>query len=123
MMIIQGGIASVGIRGGDTEAVKAYLSQKSARDLCQLEYIILYIGGNNLARRDGETQVPGQPAEEVSRELEGLVRFTRAYCPQAAITTADLIPRSTQGFFNHRARLIAANIIQQDPKHHHVSFL
>ena len=33
MMKVEDGVASVGIRGGDVEAVKAYIKQKSPRHL------------------------------------------------------------------------------------------
>ena len=56
-------------------------------------------------------------------ELECLTRFVLAFCPLANVTTADLIPRATKRFFNHRTRLIAAHIIQQDVRRHHVSLL
>ena len=124
MMIVRDGVACVGIRGGDVEAVKSYFRQRSPRSLCQLERIVIYAGGNNLARREGATQAPRQPAKEVSLELESLTRFVLAFCPNASVTTADLIPRATKGFFNHRSRMIAERIIQQaEHRHHHASFL
>ena len=112
-------VASVGIRGGDTESVKAYLRQKGARHLCLLTKVVLYIGGNNLAQRRDGTQIPKQTAQEVSLAIEGLVRFILAFIPNADVTTMDLLPRSTNGFFNCRARCIARGLVQQDTNRHH----
>ena len=73
-----------------------------------------------MARREGQTQSPRQPAKEVIQELEGLARFLLAFVPHASVTTTDLLPRATSGFFNQQARLIAHCIAQQDERHHHV---
>ena len=122
-MRVQDGVASVGIRGGDCEAIKAFIRQKPPRYLCKLTSIILVVGGNNLAKRSGGSQVPRQDAQRVSQELEGLVRFLLTFAPNAHVTTTDLIPRRTNGFFNARARCIAQKIERQNNRHHHVSLL
>ena len=118
-MKVAPGVASVGIRGGDVEAVKAFLRTKSPHDLIKLRRVVVAIGGNNLARKVGGNQQPNQSTKDTQAEIEGLVRFIASWVPEATVTTIDIIPRSSQGWFNCRARLIAKHIKQQGTRHHH----
>ena len=115
--------ATVGIRGGDCQSVKSYFAYRSVRDLSRLRKIVILVGGNDLARRQDGVQIPNRSAQEVRQQIEGLIRYVKAVNPQAEVTTLDIIPRKSEGFFNSRARCVAAGIGQQTPDHHHISLL
>jgi len=122
-MRLAAGLACVGIKGGETEAVKEFLKNKSPRALIILRLIVVVAAGNNLAKKQGNKQVPKETATQTRESLQSLVRFIQIRAPNAIVVTTDLIPRSTSGFFNSRARVIARNMVAQSPTHHHAEFL
>ena len=123
MMRMAAGLACVGIRGADIEIVRQFLSKRSFRELVILRLIVVAVGGNTLAKKINGKQEPNKTAVETRESLQSLVRHVKTLAPNAIIITLDLIPRSSRGFFNCRARVIARNMIQQGPYHHHAEFL
>ena len=123
MMRKAAGLACVGIRGADIEVVRHFLSKRSFRELVILRLIVVAVGGNTLAKKSNGKQVPNKTAVETRESLQSLVRHIRTLAPNAIVVTLDLIPRSSRGFFNCRARVIAQNMISQGPYHHHAEFL
>ena len=123
-MRVAAGLACVGIRGADTEVVRHFLSKRSFRELVILWLIVVAVGGNNLAKKNGKKeQVPNKTHAKTRESMQSLVRHIRTLAPNAIVVTLDLIPRKSRGFFNCRARVIARNIVPQGPYHHHAEFL
>ena len=119
MMRFRVGLACVAIRGADTRAVKVYIESKTTWELARIRRCVACVGGNNLAKRVGNEQKPRNSVIEVVQSMEELARFLKTWMPNARITTTDVIPRRSNGFFNSRIRIITLKIRQQSEDHHH----
>ena len=116
-------MAYVGIRGGQCDHVREYISHKPYFHLAVLTDVTVVIGGNQLSRlQQGQIQ-PDQSADEVKTDIENLTRFLKLRLPHAKITTLDLLPRrSPHSWFNSRCRIVNKHVTQTNPDHHHASF-
>jgi lysophospholipase L1-like esterase len=84
-----------------------------------VEQVILIVGGNDLSIKScGRIRPSPLGVRGVREKFEKLVRDLQVWLPNANVTSLDIIPRKSTGWFNSRVRAISQHLVQHG-RHHH----
>jgi hypothetical protein len=81
--------------------------------------VVVIAGGNDLSTKFCGRIGPSSIGTNGVREMiEKMVRDLQIWLPNAHVTTLDILPRRSTGYFNSRVRIISRHL-SQNGRHHH----